>query len=93
VNWLLPGTASVLGTTIEYEQVAVDLTAWVARSEPKPYLRQADEFGVLEDFDHLYRYSNLHEMIEHGADHELLHERRASATCATPSSSRSPIRG
>jgi hypothetical protein len=65
VNWLLPGVASVLETTIAYEQVAVDLTAWVARMEPDPYLKRAYEFGVLEDFDHLYRYANLYEMIEH----------------------------
>ncbi|MFE0876078.1 hypothetical protein ACFW4X_14635 [Streptomyces smyrnaeus] len=65
VNWLLPGVSSVLETTIAYEQVAVDLTAWVARAEPDPYLKQAYQFGVLEDFDHLYRYSNLYEMIEH----------------------------
>jgi hypothetical protein len=65
VNWLLPGTATVLETTISYEQQAVDLTAWVARNEPDPYLTQAYEFGVLEDFDHLYRYSNLYEIIEH----------------------------
>ncbi|TDE37588.1 hypothetical protein E1295_34385 [Nonomuraea mesophila] len=65
VNWLLPGLNSVLETTIAYEQVAVDLTAWVARMEPDPYLQQAYQFGVLEDFDHLYRYSNLYEMIEH----------------------------
>ncbi|MFK8846566.1 hypothetical protein [Streptomyces sp. Ac-502] len=65
VNWLLPGVSSVLETTIAYEQVAVDLTAWVARMEPDPYLRQAYQFGVLEDFDHLYRYANLYEMIEH----------------------------
>jgi hypothetical protein len=65
VNWLLPPVASVLETTLGYEQVAVDLTSWVARMEPDPYLRQAYEFGVLEDFDHLYRYANLYEMIEH----------------------------
>ncbi|GAA4155643.1 hypothetical protein [Actinomadura keratinilytica] len=65
VNWLLPGQASALETTLSYEQVAVDLTAWVARMEPDPYLKQAYEFGVLEDFDHLYRYANLYEMIEH----------------------------
>ena len=65
VNWLLPGVASVLETTIAYEQVAVDLTAWVARQEPDPYLAQAYRFGVLEDFDHLYRYANLFELIEH----------------------------
>ncbi|WP_262706345.1 MULTISPECIES: hypothetical protein [Streptomyces] len=65
VNWLLPGVSSVLETTIAYEQVAVDLTAWVARMEPDPYLTQAYQFGVLEDFDHLYRYANLYEVIEH----------------------------
>jgi hypothetical protein len=65
VNWLLPGQASVLETTLGYEQNAVDLTAWVARMEPDPNLTQAYEFGVLEDFDHLYRYANLYEMIEH----------------------------
>jgi hypothetical protein len=64
VNWLLPGLASPLETTLGYEQNAVDLTAWVARNEPDPYLRQAFEFGVLEDFDHLYRYANLYEMVE-----------------------------
>lgn len=64
VNWLLPGASSALETTIAYEQVAVDLTAWVARMEPDPYLTQAYNFGVLEDFDHLYRYANLYEMIQ-----------------------------
>ena len=65
VNWLLSGFNSVLETVIAYEQVATDLTAWVARMEPDPYLKQAYQFGVLEDFDHLYRYANLYEMIEH----------------------------
>lgn len=65
VNWLLPGSSSPLETTISYEQVAVDLTAWVARMEPDPYLTQCYEFGVLEDFDHLYRYANLYEMLQH----------------------------
>jgi hypothetical protein len=64
VNWLLPGINSVLETTLGYEQNAVDLTAWIARHEPDPYLRQSFEFGVLEDFDHLYRYANLYEMVE-----------------------------
>ncbi|OPC77614.1 hypothetical protein B4N89_41950 [Embleya scabrispora] len=65
VNWLLPGLNSVLETTIAYEQVAVDLTSWVARMEPDPYLTQCYRFGLLEDFDHLYRYANLYEIIEH----------------------------
>ena len=32
INWLTPGEASPLEVTIGYEQVAVDLTAWVAQS-------------------------------------------------------------
>ncbi|MGI0488639.1 hypothetical protein ACN4EK_24780 [Pantanalinema rosaneae CENA516] len=64
VNWLTPGNESTLEVTIGYEQVAVDLTAYLARTEPDPYLRQAFEFGLLEDFDHLYRYANLLEMLE-----------------------------
>ncbi|MFG2000213.1 hypothetical protein ACGFNU_13780 [Spirillospora sp. NPDC048911] len=74
VNWLLPGQASVLETTISYEQVAVDLTAWIARMEPDAYLKQAYEFGVLEDFDHLYRYANLYEMIEHRKAEKIVGE-------------------
>jgi hypothetical protein len=74
VNWLLPGAASPLETTISYEQTAVDLTAWLARMEPDPYLRQAYEFGVLEDFDHLYRYANLYEMIQHRKAERLVNE-------------------
>ncbi|MFB4320413.1 hypothetical protein [Actinomadura sp. 21ATH] len=74
VNWLLPGQASVLETTIAYEQVAVDLTGWVARMEPDPYLKQAYQFGVLEDFDHLYRYANLYEMIEHRKAEKLIED-------------------
>lgn len=74
VNWLLPGWSSVLETTIAYEQVATDLTAWVARNEPDPYLKQAYDFGLLEDFDHLYRYANLYEMIEHRKAEKLVDE-------------------
>ena len=64
INWLLPGELSPLETTIGYEQVAVDLTAWLARHEPDPLLKQALDFALLEDFDHLYRYANLYEMIQ-----------------------------
>jgi hypothetical protein len=45
--------------TIGYEQVAVDLTAWLAKTEPDKYVKQALDFALLEDFDHLYRYANL----------------------------------
>jgi hypothetical protein len=64
VNWLIPGDESTLEVTLGYEQIAVELTAWVAQNEPDQYLRQCYEFGVLEDFDHLYRYANLYDMLE-----------------------------
>jgi hypothetical protein len=63
VNGLNPGDQTPLETTIGYEQVAVDLTAWLARHEPDPMLKQALDFALLEDFDHLYRYANLYELI------------------------------
>ena len=71
VNGLNPGDQSPLETTIGYEQVAVDLTAWLARHEPDPMLKQALDFALLEDFDHLYRYADLYEILEGGDAAEL----------------------
>jgi rubrerythrin len=59
INWLKPIDETQLETTIGYEHVAVDLTAWLAQNEPDSYVKQALDFALLEDFDHLYRYSNL----------------------------------
>jgi rubrerythrin len=59
VNWLLGADHSAIETTIAYEQVAIEVTAALARTEPDPYVAQALRFAMLEDFDHLYRYSAL----------------------------------
>ena len=67
VNWLLPADLSPLETTIGFEQVAIEVTASVAQHEPDPYLAQVYRFGLLEDFDHMYRYSALMDRIM-GAD-------------------------
>lgn len=64
VNWLIPATESTLERTIGYEQVAIDLTAFLARNEPDPYIKQTLDFGLLEDFDHMFRYANLMDLIE-----------------------------
>ena len=64
MNWLIPGDETTLEVTLGYEQVAVDLTSWVAQNEPDAYLRQVYEFGLLEDFDHLYRYANLYDLLD-----------------------------
>jgi len=64
VNWLLGADHSALETTIAYEQVAIEVTAAVAQHEPDPYLAQVYRFGLLEDFDHLYRYAALLDRLE-----------------------------
>ncbi|RPE76913.1 hypothetical protein [Vulcaniibacterium tengchongense] len=64
VNWLLGADHSPLETTIAYEQVAIEVTAAVAQREPDPYLAQTYRFGLLEDFDHLYRYSAMLDRLE-----------------------------
>jgi hypothetical protein len=67
VNWLLPADLSPLETTIGFEQVAIEVTASVAEREPDEYIAQVYRFGLLEDFDHLYRFSALMDRIM-GAD-------------------------
>src|SRR3954454_15243035 len=64
INWLIGPDHSPLETTIAYEQVAIDVTAAVAQNEPDDYLAQVYRFGLLEDFDHLYRYSALLDRLE-----------------------------
>jgi hypothetical protein len=64
INWLIGADHSPLETTIAYEQVAIDITAGVALREPDPYLAQVYRFGLLEDFDHMHRYSALLDRLE-----------------------------
>lgn len=64
VNWLLGADHLPLETTIAYEQVAIEVTAAIALKEPDPYLAQVYRFGLLEDFDHMYRYSALMDRVE-----------------------------
>jgi len=64
VNWLLSPDDSPLDITLGYEQVAIEVTASIAEHEPDEYLAQVYRFGLLEDFDHLYRYSALADRLE-----------------------------
>jgi hypothetical protein len=64
VNWLNPADQTPLETTIGFEQVAIEVTAAIALQEPDPYLAQVYRFGLLEDFDHMYRYSALMDRVE-----------------------------
>jgi rubrerythrin len=64
VNWLLGADHSLIETTIGYEQVAIEVTAALAQQEPDRYLAQAYRFGLLEDFDHMHRFSALLDRLE-----------------------------
>lgn len=72
VNWLSPFNQTVLDTTLGYEQVAVDLTAWLAQNEPDEYVKETYDFGLLEDFDHLYRYAQWSYMYEGNNPDDIL---------------------
>ena len=83
VNWLLPADQSSLETTLGYEQVAIEVTASVAMHEPDPYPAQVYRFGMLEDFDHLYRYSALIDRLE-GKDPNTITQSYTDITAGRP---------
>jgi rubrerythrin len=56
---LKPLNENFLETTIGYEQLAIELTAILAQNEKDKSNRAALDLALLEDFDHLYRFSNL----------------------------------
>ena len=64
INWLIGADHSPLETTIGYEQTAIEVTASVAQLETDEYLSQAYRYALLEDFDHLYRYTALLDRLE-----------------------------
>lgn len=68
---LKPIDETILEHTIGYEQLAVDLTAIMAQNESDVVVKKALDFALLEDFDHLYRFSDLLEM-EQGVRAERL---------------------
>src|SRR4051812_50108461 len=53
-NWLLPGSDGPIEDKIVYEQVAIDLTASLARHEPDPKLRPTLGLRLPQDFKHRY---------------------------------------
>jgi len=64
ISLLKPCNESPLEHTVSYEQLAVDLTAELAERETDCYVKKALDFALLEDFDHLYRYSDLLHMTQ-----------------------------
>lgn len=71
ISGLKPVDETDLETTIGYEQLAIDLTAILARHVKDDYVKNALNFALLEDFDHLYRFANLLES-EQGIDANTL---------------------
>lgn len=69
---LKPLNESILETTIAYEQLAIDLTATLAQNDNDKSNKKALNFALLEDFDHLYRFSNLMLLDEQKGDPEDL---------------------
>lgn len=80
---LKPIDESILENTIGYEQLAVELTANLARREKDKTVKQALDFALLEDFDHLYRFSNLLK-LEHGILAEDIVGKRTEITPGRP---------
>src|SRR4029453_3702934 len=78
-----PADRSPLETPLAFEQVAIEVTAHVAMHEPDPYLAQVYRFGMLEDFDHLYRYSSLIDRLE-GKDANNITQSYTDITAGRP---------
>ena len=71
ISALKPKNENMLETTIAYEQLAIELTAILAKHEKNKNNKEALNFALLEDFDHLYRFANLLKM-DFGIDAEDL---------------------
>lgn len=83
VSCLKPQNESILEHTISYEQLAVDLTCVLAKQETDCNVINALNIALLEDFDHLYRYSNLL-YLEYGVYPEKLVGRYTEITPGRP---------
>ena len=83
ISNLKPINENILESTISYEQLAVDLTSRLAKNEPNENVKAQLDFALLEDFDHLYRYSNLLEM-DYGVHAENLVGRYTEIMPARP---------
>ena len=83
ISCLKPKNETVLEHTITYEQVAVDLTSALAKSEKDCNVLNALNAALLEDFDHLYRYADLLH-LEYGIYAEKLVGRYTEITPGRP---------
>jgi len=71
ISCLKPLNEGILEATISYEQLAIDLTATLAKHVDDQNVKNALDFALLEDFDHLYRFANLLKM-DQGIDADMI---------------------
>lgn len=64
INWLTPADQTALETAIAYEQAEVGVAAMLAQNEPDEYVKESIHIGMLEDYDHLYRFGEMYRFIE-----------------------------
>ena len=83
IGSLIPADETPIETAIGLEQMTVDLTANLAQNEADDYFKQALDFALLEDLDHLYRFAMLYEMTE-GGNAELLTRGRTPIVAGRP---------
>ena len=83
ISLLKPIDESILEETIGYEQLAIELTAILAQNEDNLENKKALDFALLEDFDHLYRFSNLL-LMDYGIKAENLVEKYTEITPGRP---------
>lgn len=83
IGGLKPTDEGILEHTIAYEQLAIELTAILAKREKDEHVRMGLDFALLEDFDHLYRFSNLLSM-EDGIDAKKLVGKQTEIMPARP---------
>ncbi len=72
INWLNTRIRSCWRRPSLMSKVAIDLTAYLARHEPDKYVKDVFDFGLLEDFDHLYRYSQFLDLVAGKDPNEIL---------------------
>lgn len=72
ISSLKPIDESILETTLSYEQLAVDLTAILAQREECERVKLQLNYALLEDFDHLYRFTDMLEADEKQNYKELI---------------------
>ncbi|HHT75820.1 MAG: hypothetical protein ACOX80_05560 [Methanomassiliicoccaceae archaeon] len=85
VSSLIPADETPLETAIGLEQMVVDLTADLAQNEADDYFKQALDFALLEDLDHLFRFSLMYRMVE-GGDAGWLTRDRTPIVAGRPTS-------